>query len=169
MWILEKINNINNNNNLNDEKEVLFTKYETEILKFHDKFVETRKENLGVYLKESRYTSNNLEEIRRIYESIKKANNDDHEGVINYVYFLDILPTANYISKMNSNILEKYEFIVDKVKLYEIQTKEDFEKKYVPKIINLYYSLNKDYVVENETIMNIIKNKIIDKLFYSLI
>ena len=169
MWILEKINNINNNNNLNDEKEVLFTKYETEILKFHDKFVETRKENLGVYLKESRYTSNNLEEIRRIYESIKKANNDDHEGVINYVYFLDILPTANYISKMNSNILEKYEFVVDKVKLYEIQTKEDFEKKYSPKIINLYYSLNKDYVVENETIMNIIKNKIIDKLFYSLI
>ena len=73
------------------------------------------------------------------------------------VYFLDILPTANYISKMNSNILEKYEFVVDKIKLYEIQTKEDFEKKYVPKIINLYYSLNKDYVVENETIMNIIR------------
>jgi hypothetical protein len=167
--IIEYKKNDKSNNHLTEEKKNLLAKYEIEIKKYYTKFVETRKENLGVYLKESRYTSNNLEEIRRIYESIKTANNDGPEGVINYVYFLDILPTANYISKMNSNILEKYEIVVDKIKLYEIQTKEDFEKKYPLKIINLYYSLNKDYVVGNETITNIIKNKIIDKLFYSLV
>lgn len=144
-----------------EEKEDLLAKYETEIKKFHDKFIETRKVNLGVYLKESRYMSNNLDEVRKIYENIKGGEND--------IYFMDILPTANYISKMNSNILEKYEFVVDKVRLYEIQTKEDFEKKYSTKIINLYYSLNKEYVEGNETITNIIKNKIIDKLFYSLL
>ena len=114
--IIEYKKNDKSNNHLTEEKENLLAKYETEIKKYYAKFVETRKENLGVYLKESRYTSNNLEEIRKIYESIKKANNDDHEGIINYVYFLDILPTANYISKMNSNILEKYEFVVDKIK-----------------------------------------------------
>jgi hypothetical protein len=149
------------NNILTEEKKDLLAKYETKIKKFHDKFIETRKVNLGVYLKESRYINNNLDEIRKIYENIKDGEND--------VYFMDILPTANYISKMNSNILEKYEFVIDKVRLYEIQTKEDFEKKYSPKIINLYYSLDKEYVEGNETIKNIIKNKIIDKLFYSLI
>jgi hypothetical protein len=144
-----------------EEKEDLLAKYETEIKKFHDKFIETRKVNLGEYLKESRYISNKLDEVRKIYGNIKYGENN--------VYFMDILPTANYIAKMNSNILEKYEFVVDKVKLYEILTKEDFEKKYSPKIINLYYSLNKEYVEGNETITNIIKNKIIDKLFYSLL
>ena len=167
--IIEYKKNDKSNNFFTEEKEVLLARYETEIKKYHAKFVDTRKENLGVYLKESRYTSNKLEEIRKIFESIKKANNDGPEGIINYVYFLDILPTANYISKMNSNILEKYEFVVSKIGLYEIQTQEDFEKKYSQKIINLYYSLNKDYVEGNETITNIIKNKIIDKLFYSLL
>ena len=158
---IEYRRNDKSNNILTEEKEDLLAKYETEIKKFNDKFIETRKVNLGVYLTESRYISNNLDEIRKIYDKIEYGEND--------VYFMDILPTANYISKMNSNILEKYEFVVSKVRLYEIQTKEDFEKKYPPKIINLYYSLNKDYVVENETIMNIIKNKIIDKLFFLLI
>ena len=154
---------IRKNGNINynfftEEKEDLLARYETEIKKYYTKFVETRKENLGIYLKETRYISNNLDEIRKIFKNIKNGDND--------VYLMDILPTANYISKMNSNILEKYEFVVNKVKLYEIQIKEDFEKKYPPKIINLYYSLNKDYVVGNETITNIIKNKIIDKLFF---
>lgn len=158
---IEYKKNDKSNNFLTEEKEVLLAKYETEIKKYHAKFIETRKENLNVYLKESRCTSNNLDEIRKIFKNIKNGDND--------VYFMDILPTANYISKMNSNILEKYEFVVNKIGLYEIQTKEDFEKKYSPKIINLYYSLNKDYVKENETITNIIKNKIIDKLFYSLL
>ena len=36
------------------------------------------------------------------------------------------------------HIIEKYEFILKKINLYEIQTKEDFEKKYSQKIINLY-------------------------------
>jgi len=144
-----------------EEKEDLLAKYETEIKKYYDKFIEIRKVNLGVYLKESRYMSILLDKVREIFKNIKNGDND--------VYFMDILPTANYISKMNSNILEKYEFVVDKIKLYEIQTKEDFEKKYSLKIINLYYSLNKDYIVENDTITNIIKNKIIDKLFYSLL
>ena len=154
----------NGNININfftEEKEVLLVKYETEIKKYYTKFVETRKENLGAYLKESRYMSNNLDEIRRILINIKNGDND--------VYFMDILPIANYINKMNVNIIEKYEFILKKINLYEIQTKEDFEKKYNQKIIKLYYSLNKDYVKENETIINIIKNKIIDKLFFLLI
>jgi hypothetical protein len=160
--ILTEIKNSNViHNNLTEEKEDLLAKYEKEIKKYYDKFIETRKVNLSVYLKESIYMSDNLDEARKIYENIKGGEND--------VYFLDILPTANYISKMNSNILEKYKFVVDKVRLYEIQTKEDFEKKYSQKIINLYYSLDKDYVEENETITNIIKNKIIDKLFFLLI
>ena len=157
-----KIKNGNVNPNiLTEEKEDLLTKYKAEILKYKDKFIETRKENLSVYLKESRYRNNNLDEVRKIYKNIKDGEND--------VYFMDILPTANYISKMNSNILEKYEFVVSKISLYEIQTKEDFEKKYSQKIIKLYYSLDKDYVEGNETITNIIKHKIIDKLFFLLI
>jgi len=161
--ILTEIKNSNEIPNiLTEEKEDLLAKYKKEILKLQNKFIETRKENLGVYLKESRYISNKLDKIREIYENIKEDGEND-------VYFLDILPTANYIAKMNSNILEKYEFVVDKVRLYEIQTKEDFEKKYSPKIINLYYSLHKEYVEGNETITNIIKNKIIDKLFYSFL
>ena len=158
---IEYKKNDKSNNFLTEEKEVLLAKYETEIKKYHAKFIDTRKENLGVYLKESRCTNNNLDEIRKIFENIKNGDND--------VYFMDILPKANYICKMNSNIIEKYEFILSKVRLYEIQTKEDFEKKYSQKIITLYYSLNKDYVVGNETITNIIKHKIIDKLFLLLI
>jgi len=157
---IKKYGNINPNF-LTEEKEDLLARYETEIKKYYDKFIETRKKNLSVYLKESRYMSNNLEKVREIYENIKDGEND--------VYFMDILPTANYISKMNSNILEKYEFVVSKIGLYEIQTKEDFEKKYSKKIIKLYYSLDKDYVEGNETITNIIKHKIIDKLFFLLI
>lgn len=161
--ILTEIKNSNEISNiLTEEKEDLLAKYKKEILKLQNKFIETRKEKLCVYLKESRYISNKLDKIREIYENIKEDGEND-------VYFLDILPTANYISKMNSNILEKYEFVVDKVRLYEIQTKEDFDKKYSPKIINLYYSLHKEYVEGNETITNIIKNKIIDKLFYSFL
>jgi len=160
--ILKEIKNGNVNPNiLTEEKEDLLTKYKAEILKYKDKFIEIRKENLSVYLKESRYRNNNLDEVRKIYKNIKNGEND--------VYFMDILPTANYISKMNSNILEKYEFVVSKISLYEIQTKEDFEKKYSQKIIKLYYLLDKDYVEENETITNIIKHKIIDKLFFLLI
>ena len=83
---------------------------------------------------------------------------------------MDVLPEHNYIMHNNHKVIQtKYDFIVNKIGLYEIQTKEDFEKKYSPKIINLYYSLNKNYVLENETITNIIKHKIIDKLFFSLL
>jgi hypothetical protein len=45
-----------------------------------------------------------------------------------------------------------------KIKLYEIQTKDDFEKKYSKKIVKLYYSLNT--YKNNDKIADIIKQKI---------
>jgi hypothetical protein len=82
------------------------------------------------------YACTKLEETRKMVEIIRSKGYD--------VYFLDMLPTMKYINK---------------VRLYEIQTKEDFEKKIVTK----YYSLNN--YKNNEIIADIIKNKIIDKLF----
>jgi len=99
----------------------------------------------------------NLDKTRIIYNKIILAEND--------VYFLDILPTTQYINKINSYLIEKYEFINKKIHLYEILTKEFLEKKYTEKIIKYYYSLSNEDIKNNSTIKDIIKHRIIDLLF----
>jgi hypothetical protein len=146
-------------NEMKKEKDNMLEMYKAEYKKYYNQFTETRKENLAIYLTEPMYACTKLEETRKMVEIIRSKGYD--------VYFLDMLPTMKYINKMNTNIIEKYEFIVNKVRLYEIQTKEDFEKKYSKKIVTKYYSLNN--YKNNEIIADIIKNKIIDKLFFYLV
>jgi len=146
-------------NDMKKEKEDMIKMYKEEYNKYYNQFTETRKENLAIYLTEPMYACTKLEETRKMIEIIRSRSYN--------VYFLDILPTTEYIDKMNANIIEKYEFIVDKVRIYEIQTKEDFEKKYSKKIVTIYYSLNN--YKNNEIIVDIIKHKIIDKLFFYLV
>jgi hypothetical protein len=146
-------------NDMEKEKEDIIKRYREEYKKYYNQFIETRKENLAIYLSEPIYTCKNVEETRKMVEMIRNKGYN--------VYFLDILPTIQYIEKINANINEKYEFIESKIKLYEIQTKDDFEKKYSEKIVNLYYSLNN--YKNNDKIADIIKHKIIDKLFFYLV
>jgi hypothetical protein len=146
-------------NEMEEEKEDMINRYREAYNKYYNQFIEMRKENLAIYLTEPLYACKKLEETRKMVEIIKSRSYD--------VYFLDILPTIQYIEKINANINEKYEFIESKIKLYEIQIKEDFEKKYSKKIVKLYYSLN---TYKNDDILvNIIKHKIIDKLFFYLV
>ena len=146
-------------NEMEKEKEDMIIRYREEYKKYYNQFTETRKENLAIYLTEPFYECKKLEETRKVIRIIKNKGYD--------VYFLDILPTLQYIGKMNANINEKYEFIESKIKIYEIQTKDDFEKKYSEKIVKLYYSLNN--YKNNDKIADIIKHKIIDKLFFYLV
>lgn len=146
-------------NEMEEEKEDIIKRYREEYKKYYNQFTETRKENLAIYLTEPFYECKKLEETRKVIRIIKNKGYN--------VYFLDILPTLQYIEKMNANINEKYEFIESKIKIYEIQTKDDFEKKYNNKIVKLYYSLNN--YKNNDKIADIIKHKIIDKLFFYLV
>ena len=146
-------------NEMEKEKEDIIKRYREEYKKYYNQFTETRKENLALYLTEPFYVCTKLEETRKVVRMIRNKGYS--------VYFLDILPTLQYIGKINANISEKYEFIESKIKLYEIQTRDDFEKKYSKKIVKLYYSLN--IYKNNDKIADIIKHKIIDKLFFYLV
>ena len=149
-------------NEMEEEKKDIIKRYREEYKKYYNQFTETRKENLALYLTEPFYVCTKLEETRKVARIIRNKGYS--------VYFLDILPTLptlQYIGKINANINEKYEFIESKIKLYEIQTKDDFEKKYSKKIVKLYYSLN--IYKNNDKIADIIKHKIIDKLFFYLV
>lgn len=146
-------------NEMEKEKEDIIKRYREEYKKYYIQFTETRKENLAIYLTEPFYECKKLEETRKVIRIIKNKGYN--------VYFLDILPTLQYIEKMNANINEKYEFIESNIKIYEIQTRDDFEKKYSKKIVKLYYSLNN--YKNNDKIADIIKHKIIDKLFFYLV
>jgi hypothetical protein len=146
-------------NEMENEKEDMISTYREEYKKYYNQFTEMRKENLALYLTEPFYICKKLEETRKVVRIIKNKGYS--------VYFLDILPTLQYIEKINANINEKYELIESKIKLYEIQTRDDFEKKYSKKIVKLYYSLNT--YKNNDKIADIIKHKIIDKLFFYLV
>lgn len=141
---------------LSIEKNKLLDKYILEFEKYRTTFKEYRIINLPKYLSEIK-DNINLDKTRIIYNKIILAEND--------VYFLDILPTTQYINKINSYLIEKYEFINKKIHLYEILTKEFLEKKYTEKIIKYYYSLSNEDIKNNSTIKDIIKHRIIDLLF----
>ena len=55
--------------------------------------------------------------------------------------------------------------IIKKLNIYEILTKEYFEKKYSEKIIKYYYSLNNEDIKNNITIKDVLKHRIIEMLF----
>jgi hypothetical protein len=146
----------NINYDLSIEKTKLLEKYEIEFEKYRTTFKEYRIINLPKYLIEIK-DNITLDKTKIIINKIKLAEND--------VYFLDILPSTQYINKINSYLIEKYEFINKKIHLYEILTKEFLEKKYTEKIIKYYYSLNNEDIKNNSTIKDIIKHRIIDLLF----
>jgi hypothetical protein len=157
-FIVSKIKNIDSNiyNDLSVEKNKLLDKYDLEFENYRTTFKEYRIINLPKYLSEIK-DNINLDKTRTIIHKIKLAEND--------VYFLDILPSTQYINKINSHLIEKYEFINKKINIYEILTKEFFEKKYSEKIIKYYYSLNNEDIKNNITIKDLIKHRIIDLLF----
>ncbi len=157
-FIITECKNINSNiyYDLSIEKNRLLDKYILEFEKYRITFKEYRIINLPKYLSEIK-DNINLDKTRIIYNKIKLAEND--------VYFLDILPSTQYINKINSYLNEKYEFINKKVNIYEILTKDFLEKKYTEKIIKYYHSLNNEDIKNNTTIKDIIKHRIIDLLF----
>lgn len=146
----------NINYDLSIEKNKLLEKYEIEFEKYRITFKEYRIINLPKYLSEIK-DNISLDKTRIINYKIKLAEND--------VYFLDILPSTQYINKINSYLIEKYEFIIKKINVYEILAKKDFEKKYPENIIKYYYSLNNEDINNNITIKDVIKHRIIDLLF----
>jgi len=148
-------------NEMEKEKEDMINRYKKEYNEYYNQFIETRKENLAIYLTKPFYICKNLEETRKVVRIIRNKGYN--------VYFLDILPTPQYIGMTNSNanINIKYKFIERKINLYEIQTIDDFEKKYSKKIVKLFYSLNN--YKNDDIIADIIKHKIIDKLFFYLV
>jgi hypothetical protein len=157
-FIVSEIKNIDSNiyYDLSIEKNKLLDKYDLEFENYRTTFKEYRIINLSKYLNEIK-DNINLDKTRTIINKIKLAEND--------VYFLDILPSTQYINKINSNLIEKYEFINKKINIYEILTKEFLEKKYSEKIIKYYYSLNNEDIKNNITIKDLIKHRIIDLLF----
>jgi hypothetical protein len=157
-FIVSKYKNIDSNiyYDLSTEKNKLLEKYELEFENYRTTFKEYRIINLPKYLSEIK-DNINLDKTRIILDKIKLGDND--------VFFLDILPSTQYINKTNSHLIEKYNFILKNINIYEILIKKDFEKKYPEKIIKYYYALNNEDIINNNIIKDITKHRIIEMMF----
>ena len=142
------------------EKTQLIDKFNSEVNGLQKRFMEVRNRNLARYLEN--YQKENT--VSSINDAKKIVTDVENGGCI--VYFLDILPSVFYVNANHqTKIIAKYNFIKENVNIYEIQTKEDFQKKYPETVVKYYFKINKYMKPEEEDLRDIIKVKIIEIMF----
>jgi len=160
-FVISVLNNNIKEVSLVNEIDLMIKNYTNKIESLANKFNDYRNSNLQNYIYDIPKIVNNIDKTKLTFEKLIALKYD--------VYYLDIYPSKYYIYKTNNFVIEKYDFISQKINILQIYTKAEFESKYPAEVIQHYYYMlnfvNNPNNSDNKIHIGIIKNKIIDMLY----